>query len=66
MTTDVLRNLPPTLVAENGGGFGFVYIWRPGDLGGSAKYGITVGEWLADPSHCDGVWLIDGGWGGPR
>jgi len=59
-----LRNLPARLVAENGGAFGFVCIWRPGNDGDSARR-CTVGAWLAEPEHQSGSWLIDGGWGGP-
>lgn len=59
-----LINLPKALVDEDGGAFGFVCIWRAGDKGDSARR-CTVGEWLSDPHNQSGVWLIDGGWGGP-
>ena len=59
-----LRNLSPTLIGEDGGGFGFVCIWRDGDHGDSARK-CTVGEWLSRPENKSGTWLIDGGWGGP-
>lgn len=62
--SDPLRNLPPTLIAENGSGFGFVCIWRKGESGDSARK-CTVGEWLSKPENQRGTWLIDGGWGGP-
>jgi len=61
---DILRNLSPALVNENGGGCGFVCIWRLGDRGDSARK-CTVGEWLSRPGNQEGTWLIDGGWGGP-
>lgn len=60
----VCRLLPPTLVRENGGGFGFVCIWRRGDNGESARR-CTVGEFLSLPETRGGSWYIDGGWGGP-
>lgn len=61
----ILRRLSSTLIAEKGGDFGFVCIWRAGDTGDAARYGVTVGEWLLNPQNQIGTWLIDGGWGGP-
>ena len=60
----VLRNLPDTLINENGGGFGFVCIWRKDDHGNSSRT-CSVGEWLSRAENQSGTWLIDGGWGGP-
>jgi len=62
--SDTLRKLSPTLIAERGGGFGFVCIWREGWVGDSARK-CSVGEWLSQVENQSGVWLIDGGWGGP-
>lgn len=45
-----LRNLPPVLIAENGGAFGFVCIWRMGDGSNDARK-CTVGEWLSKPGE---------------
>lgn len=55
----------------NEAGMGGVCIWRPrtGDprdyKESSFRQGITVKDWLLDPKNQGGVWLIDGGWGGP-
>lgn len=62
-TTGPLRNLSPQLIAENGGAFGFVCIWRKGESGGARQ--TTVGDFLSCPENQSGTWLIDGGWGGP-
>ena len=58
-----------TLANENGLGIG-VAIWRksndalrheePKEL-----VRTTVGEFLSKPENQKGLWLIDGGWGGP-
>jgi hypothetical protein len=61
---DSLRNLTEMLIKEDGGGFGFVCIWRPDDKGDSARK-CTVGEWLSMPENQSGEWRIDGGWGYP-
>jgi hypothetical protein len=58
-----LCNLPEQLINEDGGEFGFVFIWREGDSGGERTG--TVGEWLSHPDNQSGTWMIDGGWGGP-
>ena len=62
--SEALRTLSPALIAENGGGFGFVCIWRIGEGGDNARK-CTVGDWLSNPENQSGTWLIDGGWGGP-
>lgn len=66
-TPEALSQLPKSLIAENGGAFGFVCIWRTDRPAGesSARYGISVGDWLSQPENQSGTWLIDGGWGGP-
>ncbi|WDQ26702.1 hypothetical protein phiKPNH21_00090 [Klebsiella phage phi_KPN_H2] len=57
------------LAAEDGGGFGFVCIWRekgdPLDDGSDHARHCSVGEFLSRPENQKGKWLIDGGWGGP-
>lgn len=57
------------LANENGCGFGFVCIWRkrndPLDDKSDHARKMTVGEFLSKPENQQGVWLIDGGWGGP-
>ncbi len=58
-----LGRLPERLIAEDGLGFGFVAIWRPGETAGYRE--CCVGEFLARPENQSGTWLIDGGWGGP-
>ncbi len=63
--SDVLKKLHPTLIAENGGGFGFVCIWRMPRDGSDSARKCTVGDWLSRPENQSGTWLIDGGWGGP-
>jgi len=60
----VLSKLPESLINESGGGFGFVCIWRKGVYGSSARM-MTVGKFLSLPENQSGIWLIDGGWGGP-
>ena len=52
------------LARENGGGYGFVCIWRK-DRSIDISFKGTVGEWLSMPENQSGTWLIDGGWGGP-
>jgi hypothetical protein len=59
-----LGQLPESLIAEDGGGFGFVCIWRLGVSGDSARE-CAVGEFLSRPENQSGAWLIDGGWGSP-
>jgi len=61
---DALNNLPKTLLDENGGGFGFVCIWRAGQKEDSARK-CTVGGFLSIEENQSGSWFIDGGWGGP-
>ena len=57
--------LPPTLARENGGGFGFVCIWRMPRDGSDSARRCTVAEFLSLPENAGGSWYIDGGWGGP-
>lgn len=59
-----LGNLPDDLINENGGGFGFVLIWRHESKDSSARK-CTVGEFLSRPENQIGTWLIDGGCGPP-
>ena len=58
-----------SLANEDGGGFGFVCIWRKFEDDPDKKenyaYRGTVGEFLSKPENQSGTWLIDGGWGGP-
>lgn len=62
---DALRNLPKTLIDENGGSFGYVCIWRsPKDDDDYARK-CSVGEFLSKKENQSGTWYIDGGWGGP-
>ena len=64
--TDPCRTLVQGLRSEDGGSFGCVAIFRPGQKGkGIYHHGITVDEFLSRPSNFGGTWLIDGGWGGP-
>lgn len=66
MTTNIFNGFSETLLNEDGAGFGFVCIWRRGDASNeTARYGVTVRDFLADPANQSGEWLIDGGWGGP-
>lgn len=58
-----LRNLPAALIAEDGGAYGFVCIWRRGEDAPPRR--CTVGEFLSRQENQSGAWLIDGGWGGP-
>lgn len=60
----VCELLPEQLRKENGGGFGFVCIWRKDNHEDTARK-CTVEEWLSMPENFGGEWLIDGGWGGP-
>lgn len=64
-----MQNLPQALLNEDGGGFGFVCIWRgsrQGDIGPlDYEWKGTVREFLQRPENQGGTWLIDGGWGGP-
>lgn len=62
---DVCARLPESLRRESGGGF--VCIWRPDRQTGepSDRHGITVEDWLSRSENYGGIWLIDGGWGGP-
>ena len=57
------------LSKEKGGRLGFVCIWRergdPLDEGGDSRVEMSVGEFLSIDKNKKGVWLIDGGWGGP-
>ena len=41
-----------------------VYIWRP-DRTEKHCVQTSVGEFLSRPENQSGIWLIDGGWGGP-
>jgi hypothetical protein len=60
------RTLSQDLCSENGGSFGLVAIFRPGQLGDSVyRRGVTVEQFLCQPENFGGSWLIDGGWGGP-
>jgi hypothetical protein len=63
--SDVLAKLPDVLIHENGGGYGFVCIWRHGDSTRDSARRCTVEEFLSQPENQSGVWYIDGGWGGP-
>lgn len=63
-TPSIFPGFSETLLNENGGGFGFVCIWRLGEAGGR-RDSVTVRQFLSDPANQSGTWLIDGGWGGP-
>lgn len=57
------------LAKEDGGGYGFVCIWRKKEDDPNKEHDRafkgTVGEFLMKPENQKGTWLIDGGWGGP-
>jgi hypothetical protein len=65
MTAEMFKEIPPSVLAENGGGFGFVCIWQEGQPQPHARYSVTVEQWLSNPENQHGTWFIDGGWGGP-
>lgn len=60
---NILKNLPESLLKENGCGL-FVCIWRT-DGSVDVSFKGSVQEWLIKPENQSGTWLIDGGWGGP-
>ncbi len=60
----VCRLLPPTLARENGGGYGFVCIWRMPRDGSDSARRCNVAEFLSQQENRGGSWYIDGGWGG--
>lgn len=65
----IAEQIGANLASEGGGEFGFVCIWRKNDDplndGSPHDRRLTVGEFLSIPENQQGVWLIDGGWGGP-
>lgn len=65
----IAQQIGASLAREDGGGKGFVCIWRrkgdPLDDDSDHDRHCTVGEFLSRPENQRGVWLIDGGWGGP-
>ena len=70
MKKSIEDQIGETLSKENGGGYGFVCIWRKsGDPlaidGDDAARKCTVGEFLNRLENQKGLWLIDGGWGCP-
>ena len=60
--TDALKEISETLRNEKG--MGGVSIWRR-DRSEDYDFQGTVGEFLMDTKNQHGLWLIDGGWGGP-
>jgi hypothetical protein len=66
-TSDVCARLPESLRRESGSPSIGVALWRPDrPLGEPAKWHVgTVEEFLSRPENQSGIWLIDGGWGGP-
>lgn len=63
--TGATKLLPPDLVREKGGKYGFVCIWRMPRDGSDEARRCTVGDFLNRPENASGSWYIDGGWGGP-
>ena len=65
----IAEQIGQNLAAEDGGGSGFVCIWRksgdPLDDGADHARRCSVGEFLSLPENQRGTWLVDGGWGGP-
>ncbi|EPC6068888.1 hypothetical protein M8U49_06850 [Enterobacter hormaechei] len=65
----IFEQLGENLANENGGGYGFVCIWRkkgdPLDDGSNHARHCSVGEFLSIQENQKGEWLIDGGWGAP-
>lgn len=63
MNRSIEEQIGETLAKENGCGAG-VCIWRQ-DNSIDVLFNGTVKEWLSREENQSGLWLIDGGWGGP-
>lgn len=66
---NIEQQIGKTLANENGGGLGYVCIWRKKSDDPKSEHDYTwkrtVAEFLSIPQNQSGTWLIDGGWGSP-